>query len=73
MVIKQERQAKLVQKQQKFAKAKLAAEFKEKRIERLRKLVERGSVVPNLKAKMWGARLLEEIEGEVELVLNFRT
>ena len=38
-------------------------EFKMKRVERLRDLKVRGSVLPNVKAKLWATRLLDEVNG----------
>ena len=44
--------------------SKFSRDLKLKRVKRLRNLKSRGSVVPNLKSKLWASRLLEEVNGK---------
>ena len=48
---------------------KFGREFKEKRIENLRKMRSNKSLVPNTKAKLWAIRIMDEIKGREGICL----
>ena len=50
-------------------KKTFSRDLKLKRIERLREMRERGTVVPNMKAKLWATRLVDQLEGKKDGII----